>query len=214
MDCPTFGSHAAFVGKSLQNLGAVILPPNIKSLNVERNQIVDFIGFTPSPHLEVLNISNNPVSSLRGIPPLPKLASIHMIGTPYSRTPFYRVSLVMLFGKSLRTIDGEKISGSERQVSVSYPPGCDALVRAGWIVTYPPPAPRDLGKITASLAGEPKVARAIVGATRATPMIVPRKAKPQSKMMDETLRKQEAELARLEKDIKKVRDQKGRSAIK
>jgi hypothetical protein len=202
VECPTFGAHAVFSAKGLQSLSAIHLPPNIKSLNAENNQIVDFVGFIPSPYLEVLNLANNPIASLRGMPPLPKLTTVNMTGTPFSRTQFYRVSLLLLFGKSVRVIDGERISGTERQIAVSYPQGCDALVRAGWIVSYPPPAPQELRKITTSLAE--KVTQKRTPIARAVPVML-RKPKRQSKLMDETLKEQEAELAKLEQDIQKVR---------
>jgi hypothetical protein len=213
VECPTFGSNAVFAGKGLQNLGSIPLPPNIKSLNVERNKIVDFVGFIPSPHLEALNLAGNPIASLRGIPVLPKLASIVMQGTPYSRTQFYRVSLLLLFGKSLRTIDSERISGTERQIAASYPAGSDGLVRAGWIVTYPPPKPADFRKITASLATTAPRVKAPNAVQKPIPMIVPRRTQSHSKIMDETLRKQEAELAKLERDIQNVRAGKARYGI-
>jgi hypothetical protein len=204
VECPTFGSHAVFANKSLQSLASIPLPPNIKSLNAEKNQIVDFVGFIPSRHLETLKLANNPIASLRGIPPLPKLASIDMSGTPYSKHQFYRVSLLILFGTSLRLIDGERISGTERQLAKSYPAGTDALIRAGWVVSYPPPSPADLPKITASLAGRVTQNRPRVAPARTVPMIV-RRPKTQSKIMDETLKQQELELAKLEEDIRKVR---------
>jgi hypothetical protein len=207
VECPTFGAHAVFTNKGLQNLSSIPLPPNIKTLNLENNQLVDFVGFIPSAHLEVLKLAGNPITSLRGIPPLPKLSSIDMSATPFSRQQFYRVSLILLFGKSLRTIDGERISGTERQIAASYPPGCQALVRAGWVVTYPPPKPADLPKITASLAGRLAPHRA--PAPRVVPVIAGR-SKPQSRIMEETLLAQEAEIARLESDIRRVQASKAK----
>jgi hypothetical protein len=203
------GSYAVFVKKSLQNLSSMNLPPNIKTLNVANNQIVDFVGFAPSPQLESLQLSRNPIASLRGIPPLPKLTSIDLSETPLARTQFYRVALLILFGKSLRVIDGERISGSERQLAASYPPGSDALVRAGWTVTYPPPERADLPRITASLAGRTSRERGSAAPQKAAPMIV-KKPRPQSKVMDETIRLQEEEMQKLMADIEKVQRSKSR----
>jgi hypothetical protein len=210
LECPTFGAHAVFAGKSLQNLSSILLPPNIKALNVERNLLTDFAGFVPSAHLEVLKASHNPITSLRGIPPLPKLASIEISDTPFARNQFGRVALVILFAKSLRLIDGDRITNTERQIAASYPPGTDSLLRAGWIATWPPPPPADLPKITAALA-EKLVANRTATQTRAVPVIA-RRAKPQSKLLDEALRKQAEELAKLEENIRKVqaRNAKGR----
>jgi hypothetical protein len=177
-------------------------------LNAERNQITDFVGLTPSAHLEVLKVSHNPLTSLRGIPPFPRLTSVDLSDTPFARTQFCRVALVMLFGKSLRLIDGERISATERQIAASYPPGSDALLRAGWLITYPPPPQADLQKITAALAGTLVFPRA-PPAQRASPVIA-RRPKPQSKLLDETLRQQEAELAKLEEDIRKVQARKAK----
>jgi hypothetical protein len=139
---------------------------------------------------------------LCGIPALPRLVSIDVAKMPFARGQFHRVALLILFGKSLRVIDGDRISGSERQLAAAYPPGCDALIRAGWVVTYPPPDRADLPRITASLAG--KMLR-----ERAAPVIV-RRPRPQSKVMDETIRLQEQEMQRLIADIAKVQRSKTR----
>jgi hypothetical protein len=207
---PTFGSHAVFSNKNLQTLASIQLPPNIKSLNLENNQFVDFVGLVPSKHLEVLKAANNPLESLRGIPLFPKLSTIELSHTPFSRIQFYRVALLILFGKSLRLIDGERISATERQMAAAYPQGCEALVRAGWILTYPPPAPRDLPRITASLAGKFTQNRAVVSSPRSSPKLL-RRPRLQSTLMDETMEMQEAELAKLEQDIRRVQASKIRS---
>jgi hypothetical protein len=144
------------------------------------------------------------------MPALPKLTSIDLSNTPFARNQFSRVSLLILFGKNLRLIDGERISGTERQIAGAYPPGSDALVRAGWIATYPPPAPGDLPKITASLAGRSTNNRIASGGPRVSPVIA-RKAKPQSKVMDETLKSQAAEMEKLENEILKIQGRKTRT---
>jgi hypothetical protein len=158
----------------------------------------------------VLKVSHNPIASLRGIPPLPKLTSIEITDTPFARNQFHRLALVILFAKSLRLIDGDRITGTERQIAASYPPGSDTLLRAGWIIAYPPPRQPDIPKIIAALAQKLIVNRPPIQ-PRATP-VIPRRAKPQSKLLDETLQQQAAELAKLEEDIRKVqaRNAKGR----
>jgi hypothetical protein len=201
------------VNQGLQTLTSVELPANIKSLNVAHNQLVDFVGLVPSAHLEVLKVANNPIESLRGIPSLPGLSTIELSQSPFSRTQFYRVALLILFGKSLRLIDGERISATERQMAAAYPPGSDAVVRAGWILTYPPPAPGDLPKITASLAGKFAQNRAAFPLPRSSPRLV-RRPKPQSRLLDEAIEMQEAELAKLEQDIRRAQARNFRSQAK
>jgi hypothetical protein len=197
------------MNKSLSSLSSISLPPNIKTLNVESNEIVDFVGFVPSPQLEALQLAGNPIVSLRGIPPLPKLTSIDVSKTPFARGQFYRIALLILFGKTLRVIDGERISGSERSLAASYPPGSDALIRAGWTVTYPPPERADLPRITSSLAGRISRERPTATSQKVTPMII-KKPRPQSKLMDERIRLQEEEMQKLMADIEKVQRSKSR----
>jgi hypothetical protein len=86
------------------------------------------------------------------MPHLPKLIEIDLSNTPFAAHQFYRVSLLILFGRTLRTINGVRISINERQLATSYPSGCDALIRGGWTVSYPPPQQSDLPKLTATLA--------------------------------------------------------------
>jgi hypothetical protein len=204
---PTFGTNAIFVNRSLHSLSSISLPPNIKLLNVERNQIQDFIGFTPTASLETLKISDNPIASLRGMPILPKLVTIEISQTPFAKQQFYRVALLILFGKSLRLIDGERISGTERQIAGSYPAGTDALVRAGWTVTYPPPSPQELGKIKADLSSKLAAERAVGSRTTAT---IVRKPARQSKLLDERLSMQNDEMKRLAQEIQSIQQSKNR----
>jgi hypothetical protein len=189
--------------RGLRSLAAIQLPPNIKKLNVEKNQIRDFVGFIPSANLEMLNVACNPIESFKGMPQLPALVSIDMTGTPYALGQFYRVSLLLLFPKSLRAIDTVRISATERKMASEYPQGSDGLVRAGWIITYPPPKPSEFRNILSALAKGGAQNRQQPPA-RVQPALLPTKTKAQSKFMDEMLRRQEAELAKLQQDIQKV----------
>jgi hypothetical protein len=112
-----------------------------------------------------------------------------------------------LFGKSLRVIDGERISGTERQIAGSYPQGTEALVRAGWTVTYPPPSPQGLGKIKAALSSQLAAERA--GAGRTPPTIV-RKPARQSKLLEERLSLQDEEMRKLAQEIQTMQQTKNR----
>jgi hypothetical protein len=207
LQAPTFGTNAVFVNKSIHSLTALSLPPNIKILNVEQNLIADFVGFNSAPHLETLKLSGNPIASLRGMPHLPKLTTIELSHTPFCKQQFYRVALLILFGKSLRLIDGERITGTERQIASSYPPGTDALVRAGWIVTYPPPSANDMAKIKSNLSSKLALERAAGPKTGGT---IIRKPTRQSQILDDRLSFQDSEMKKLAEEIQAIQHNKSR----
>jgi hypothetical protein len=215
IDAPTFGSHAVLVKKSINSLSALVLPPNIKLVNVDSNVITDFLGFRPPSHLETLIVSNNPIASLQGIPPMSHIRSITMQDTPFAKHPFYRIALVILFGRSLRVIDDDRISQSERDIAAAYPVGTTDLLRAGWIIKYPPPAVQEIVSIMATLAPPTetpkqvrgplvKVPRAAAGSPRMTR--APRRTAPTSELgvdsvEEDSISVQEREIARLQLEI-------------
>jgi hypothetical protein len=159
---PSFGTHVILSNRSIQCFLNISLSALIKTLNLENNEIVDFVGFAPSTSLEALKLANNPITSLRGMPHLPKLRVIDLSNSPFAKHQFHRVALLILFGKTLRIINGVRISLTERQLAASYPPGCDALLRGGWTISFPPPAPADLPRLTSSFAATiPRISRPI-----------------------------------------------------
>ena len=220
--CPEFGTNGNLAKKSIRSFQRLVIPSNIKSLDLSDNLITDFYGFNPSENLESLNLTRNPIKNLKGFPNLmqsshsnPKsgiLRNVKMAGTPFSKNAFYRIALIILVGESnIRIIDGERVTASERKIAASYPIECSNLLRVGWQISYPPPSKADLIQIRAKIAEDfrnepntsfkPATARNKASLTK-SPMIK-RKAKPQSKLYEESLKQQENEIDELAKEIER-----------
>jgi hypothetical protein len=209
IECPSFGAHAILVKKSISSLSGVIVPPNIRMLNVDGNLITDFLGFNPPPNFETLIISNNPITSLKGMPEIPKLLSITVSDTPFTKNTFYRVALIILFGSTLRVIDGERVSQAQRDIAATYPRRTADLLRAGWNITFPPPDPKNIPRIMATLA-PPTITPKRYPRGRPTRLPksppTPRRAES-SESMD--LEEQEREIERLQLEILALQEENG-----
>lgn len=148
----SISTHIIHTNQSLSTFNDLNIPPNTKWLSVEHNNLQNFNGFPSLLKLEKLDISHNPIESLLEIPILPSIKSINISSTPFGNTEFARISLIILFGSTLRNINGEGIKSSEVKVSKEYSPECANLIRAGWIATYPPPNPQDIIRIKKKLS--------------------------------------------------------------
>jgi hypothetical protein len=202
IDCPSFGTQAVLVKKGITSLSGVVLHSNIKLLNVDGNNIPDFIGFGPPPDFESLIISNNPLTSLKGMPSMPSIASITMRNTPFSRIPFYRIALVILFGRTLRVVDGQRISQQEREIAESYPRATTGLLRAGWVFKYPPPPEAEIPAIMATLDPPKGSPRSLV---RRAPVLL-KKLPKSPPSADENIAFQRREIARLQLEIFRLQE--------
>lgn len=230
--CPDFGDTTILSGKSIRSFNRLVIPPNVKTLDLSHNLITDFVGFNPGDSLEELDLSHNPIKSLRGFPNLLQitgrqasssftshglLKNVKMNGSPFSKNQFYRIALIIVIGeKNIRTIDGERITAAERRIASTYPPECAQLLRSGWQITYPAPPKSDLPKIKAQLAESLRSAEssfnlsAPISRTATVVMkspVIKRKVKPQSKIYEDNLKEQEKEIEELQKEISKLEGQ-------
>lgn len=114
-----------------------------------------------SENVKHLQISGTPVTSLEGLPPLNNLQSfvadrtlidsftnlsaishatkISLKGTPLSRRSNYKLSLLLVFGPNLSSIDGAVISAAVRERAATYPSYAGTFVCKGWRVEVPCP---------------------------------------------------------------------------
>ncbi|OHT01251.1 hypothetical protein TRFO_32001 [Tritrichomonas foetus] len=223
--CPDFGDSIVLSKRQFKSFSRIVIPANLKTLIITNNQISDFVGFNPSDNLETLDISHNPISSLRGFPTHCGIKSILLNGCPLAKNQFYRIALILVIGKSLRTIDGDRVTAAERRVANSYLPDCAQLLRSGWQITYPGPTKTEIPKIKASMAetlrseaasapfgaaltfsSAASVAGGYHGCPKTSPMIMKRRVKPQSQIYEESLKIQEKEIDELTKEIKKLEE--------
>lgn len=148
----SISSNIIHTRQGLESFNDLNIPHNTRNISVEYNNLQNFNGLPSLSKLEVLDISHNPIESLLEIPALPSIKSINISYTPFGNTEFARIALLLLFGSTLRSINGEGIKTAEIKVAKEYSPDCAHLVRAGWIVTYPPPNPQEILKIKKKLS--------------------------------------------------------------
>ena len=188
--------------QKLTSFGELNIPKSTKTLSVEHNEIKDFRGFPPLPELERLDASDNPIDSLYGFPSFPNLKSINLKNTPFGNTEFARISLIMICGKALRTINGETIKPSEVRVAKQYPADCVNLLKAGWIMTYPPPSQSDIVNLKRKLSKNMISSRPKKDSTQ--PRILSRPSKKQSAIYSSKIELQDREIQRLSNEIEKL----------
>ena len=211
--CPDFGESIVLSKRSFKSFSRLVIPPNIKTLVITHNMISDFVGFSPPSSLENLDVSDNPIASLRGFPAFCALKNFDCKNTPLARNQFFRIALILVIGKSLRSINGDKITANERRLAKSYLPECLMLLRAGWQITYPGPSKDEVTRIKAKMAEEVKneAASSINNNsfrnTQPSPVILKRKVRPQSKIYEDSLKKQEKEIEELNREIEKLESQ-------
>lgn len=130
---------------------AIEIPDDIKKIDFRRNELISFIGMPNLKFLQLLNVSDIPIENLRGFQAPPSLSEISLLGTPLAAKPNFRISIVALCGASLRLINGERVTASERQLASLYGGPYEDLIRAGWDMQYPPPKGTELRAIREQL---------------------------------------------------------------
>lgn len=201
----TISSDIIHTHQGLESFNDLSIPNSTKTLTVQYNKLTNFKGFPSLLKLEKLDVSHNPIESLLEIPNLPSIKTINVSYTPFSNTEFARISLLLLFGSTLRTINGEGIQSTEVRIAKEYPPDCVHLVRAGWIVTYPPPNPQEILRIKKKLSKN--FSARFKRRNEIKPVIAPRITEHQSSRYKKKLDDQEREMARLTEEIKKLEAQ-------
>ena len=149
--------------------------------------------------LETLDMSNNPLNSLQGFPELPHLKSINVSRTPLAMLPNYKVALLILAGKSLRVINGERISNADRHLALSYPKECSSLLKFGWSITFPAPKESDIPSLYSQISKRTQLRT--IEKNRVSRI---KPAKNQSDIVNERLSSQEKEIKRMEEEIKRL----------
>lgn len=148
----TISSNIIHTNQSLSTFNDLNIPSSTRTISVSHNNLTNFNGFPSLSKLETLDVSFNPIESLLEIPILPSIKSINIDQTPFANTELCRISLIILFGGTLRKINGEGIKSSEIKVAKEFDKDCVHLIRAGWIATYPPPNQQEIVKIKKKLS--------------------------------------------------------------
>lgn len=195
----TFNGIAIFKNQSLKSASCIDIPTNTKDLQIQNNLLEDFIGFPGLENLESIDVSNNQIKSLAGIPYYPRLASFRCANTPLVRHDYYRIAILLVTGPSMRIINGERVTAAERQLAKQYSKECIALIRAGWILTYPPPKPDQIQQLKSKISHQIRK-----NTPKSSPKIISQTPRSQSRMLQTSLMLQEKEMALLMQEINQL----------
>ena len=195
-----FNDMLLLINKQITSFSDIDFPDTVKSIDVKKNQISSFVGLSCLKELESIDVSDNLITNFRSFPQLPKLRSISLNNTPLSKTGNFKIALIILVGSSLRIINGERITATERAFAKTFPEECKTLLRLGWNITSVPPRSSEIqsiiSKLTAANAPTKEVKQKRVKAKNA-----PRKL---SEAVSKKLSNQEEEMRQLKERIEKL----------
>ena len=163
---PTFNDKIIMINKRLTSFSELEYEASTRSVDVKKNQIKSFLGLPSLKELESLDVSENPIPNFSGFPNLPKLRAITLTNTPLISNRNYKIALIILVGSTLRLINGERISASDRRFAASFPPETSTLLHLGWDITGHPPSPAEIPKIVANLTATTASSRPSISSAR------------------------------------------------
>ena len=194
-----FENQIVHVHQKLISFTMLKIDTNSRSLDVEHNSITEFRGLPSLQHLLKLHVADNPIETLLNFPPLPMLREIKIDNTPFSRQEYYRISLILVC-PSLHKIDGKIVTNTERKITKEFHPDCVNLLRAGWVLKYPPPKPEQIPLMKRKLAKQ-MIKRAPKKNEDNPPKAVFTCSVKQSELFEKTIKSQEEEIAKLWNDV-------------
>ena len=128
---PTNSSGLAdFSGEQYTTLKGVNIPLATKVLDISFTQITNFNGLKLRNSLNKIIADKTPITSLKGLANAPNCHSISLISTPISQELNYQLSLAILFGDSLVSIDGKAVKKSIILKAKQYPPIAKELINS------------------------------------------------------------------------------------
>ena len=119
----------------------------IKTLNLTRTNFSSAVDFPEMNALTTLIADSSELKNFENFLIFPKLAKISIQKTPVASKKNFKLSLYLLFGETLSSINGRIISEEIRRKAAEYPDYARELVNNGWIAVYPPPSDEDFDKI-------------------------------------------------------------------
>lgn len=119
----------------------------LRTWNLNKTNFTEFDKIPYCPNLTNLTLDNTPLKNFSYFSKFPKLSSVSCKNTPVSEVPNFKLSLVLMFGDSLRTINSGTISQNIRKKAELYPPEAVLLIDRGWLATYPPPSSEEFEEL-------------------------------------------------------------------
>ena len=136
----------------IDDLSAIGEQPGMLSLDISYAQLTSLMTLKKQTGLTKLIANNSLISSFKNFLSMPSLRSVSLLDTPVSKKPHYRLSLVVLFGDQLISIDGKRIPESLRDKARSLPSIIKTLINSGWDLKFPLPDDEEASSIIADAA--------------------------------------------------------------
>lgn len=116
------------------------LIPLVKILDISGIYSISSLeGLPYLPHLHIFNASDTEISTFVNFHAIRNAARVSFRNTPISVLPYYRLSLLLICGKGLISIDGQTISPNLLTKYTQYPKITAKLINSGWNLEYPCP---------------------------------------------------------------------------
>jgi hypothetical protein len=112
----------------------------LKVLDVSKTPLAGLQTLPPQPVLEKIIANETQIGTYAGLGRHPRLKSLWLLGTPLSALPQFRLTLCILVGTHLTSINGVPVSPGERSTASEYPLLARYLIEAGWEVEVPAPS--------------------------------------------------------------------------
>lgn len=102
-------------------------------------KIVSLQGLVSLPHLQTFIANSTQIANFENFQAISSVSSFSLKNTPVSKHPHYKLSLCLVIGSGISTIDGKVISQTLKNRVEKYPPIAGKLVNMGWMAEYPVP---------------------------------------------------------------------------
>lgn len=93
----------------LHSFQDISIPKNCSTIDISKNKLKNFNGLPTLKLLTNLTADNNPINSFLGASSQPSLFWISLKNTPLARHTHFRMMCIIVFGSSLKFINGEAV---------------------------------------------------------------------------------------------------------
>jgi hypothetical protein len=111
----------------------------IKHLSIAGTYITSLEGLPVLPNLRSFIADHTGIDSFVNFAAISSATKVSLKGTPLSKERNFKLSLLLVCGPRLTSINGQMITGTIRQRSEQFPPFAAQFINKGWIAETPPP---------------------------------------------------------------------------
>lgn len=134
-------------GEAVDDLSFVGSRDCLKKLDLSYTHLQTIEGLAFQPRIESLVLDGCDLANFKNFRAVQRASSISVRDTPVSRTPNFRLSLILVIGPGLRVINGQKVTEKLRERAGEFPGFASDLVNCGWLAEYPVPQTGELDKV-------------------------------------------------------------------